>query len=178
MWIDPNTLLTYTAHADIRNAFPNVSLPASIDESDIEALGLKPVVASAQPAFDFSTQKVLELAPALIGSNWTQQWQVVALTAAEMQAQAVAIYESTVAATQARLDTFAQSRGYDGILSACTYASSVVPKFSAEGAYCLAARDRTWGALLAMLAEVEAGTRPMPSGYAEIESELPALVWP
>jgi hypothetical protein len=29
-----------------------------------------------------------------------------------------------------------------------------------------------------MLAEVLAGTRPMPSGYADIEGELPALSWP
>jgi hypothetical protein len=29
-----------------------------------------------------------------------------------------------------------------------------------------------------LLAEVQAGTRPMPSGFADIEPELPPLVWP
>ena len=29
-----------------------------------------------------------------------------------------------------------------------------------------------------MLAEVEAGNRPMPSGLADIEGELPVLAWP
>ena len=29
-----------------------------------------------------------------------------------------------------------------------------------------------------MLAEVEAGTRPVPGGYADIEPELPVLTWP
>lgn len=32
--------------------------------------------------------------------------------------------------------------------------------------------------LYEMLAEVEAGTRPLPDGYADVESELPVLAWP
>jgi hypothetical protein len=81
-------------------------------------------------------------------------------------------------ATQARLDAFAQTRNYDGILSACTYATSAVPQFQTEGAYCLAARDATWATLYQILAEVQGGTRAMPSGFADIEAELPALEWP
>lgn len=80
--------------------------------------------------------------------------------------------------TQKRLDDFARTRNYDGILSACTYATSAVPKFSAEGQYCVNARDRTWATLYQLLAEVQAGTRPMPSGYADIEPLLPVLEWP
>lgn len=83
-----------------------------------------------------------------------------------------------VAATQARLDDFARTRLYDGILSCATYATSTVPKFAAEGQYAVEARDATWSALYAMLAEVEAGTRPLPAGYADIEPELPPLAWP
>ena len=81
-------------------------------------------------------------------------------------------------ATQARLDTFARTRNYDGILSACTYATSTNPRFSAEGQYCVTARDATWSALYVVMAEVEAGTRLMPTGYQDIEPDLPALVWP
>jgi hypothetical protein len=47
------------------------------------------------------------------------------------------------ASTQSRLDTFANTRNYDGILSACTYASSSIPKFANEGQYCVDARDAT-----------------------------------
>lgn len=83
-----------------------------------------------------------------------------------------------VAATQQRLDDFARTRGYDGILSLCTYATSTVPKFAAEGQYGVEARDATWAKLYEILAEVEAGTRPMPSGYADIEPLLPPLEWP
>ena len=88
------------------------------------------------------------------------------------------IQKSIVDATQQRLDDFARTRNYDGIMSACTYATSTVPKFAAEGQYCVAARDATWAKLYQILAEVEAGTRPMPSGYADIEPLLPVLEWP
>lgn len=82
-----------------------------------------------------------------------------------------------VNATQARLDTFAATRNYDGILSACTYASSVVPKFAQEGQAAINARDATWATLYTILGEVQSGKRPMPGGYTDIESELPALAW-
>ena len=80
--------------------------------------------------------------------------------------------------TQKRLDDFARTRNYDNILSACTYVTSTVPKFKAEGQYCVGARDATWAKLYEILAEVQAGTRPMPSGYEDIEPLLPVLEWP
>lgn len=80
-------------------------------------------------------------------------------------------------ATTARLNTFAQTRNYDSILSACTYATSSVTQFAKEGQYCVNMRDATWGKLYQIMQEVEAGTRPIPTGYADIEAELPVLDW-
>jgi len=81
------------------------------------------------------------------------------------------------AGVQKRLDDFARTRNYDGILSAATYATSLIPKFKAEGQYAVEARDSTWAAAYALLAEVEAGTRPMPT-LEEVFAALPELVWP
>lgn len=80
--------------------------------------------------------------------------------------------------TQDRLDDFAKTRNYDGILSAATYATSTVSKFALEGQYAVVARDATWAALYAMMEEVQTGQRAMPANYAEVESELPPLEWP
>ena len=79
--------------------------------------------------------------------------------------------------TSLRLDSFAKTRNYDSILSACTYATSSVPQFAQEGQYCVTMRDATWGKLYQIMQEVEAGTRPMLTGYADIEAELPVLDW-
>ena len=88
------------------------------------------------------------------------------------------IFTEIVTSTQARLDTFAQTKSYDGILSACTYASSAIPKFKLEGQYCVDQRDSTWNTLYSILAQVKAGTMPMPKGYSDVESLLPILTWP
>jgi hypothetical protein len=107
---------------------------------------------------------------------------VVPWTQAEIDAakakQAEAVKSEIIDATQKRLDDFAGTRDYNSILSACTYATSTVPVFKSDGQYCVNARDATWGKLYDMMAEVEAGTRPMPSGFADIEGELPVLAWP
>jgi hypothetical protein len=96
---------------------------------------------------------------------------VIEKTPQELQAE-------VVMAVQNRLDDFARTRSYDSILSAATYATSAVPQFATEGQYALQARDATWAKLYQMLAEVQGGTRPIPTGFADIEGELPALEWP
>ena len=88
------------------------------------------------------------------------------------------LQERVVTATQQRLDDFARTRNYDGILSACTYATSTVQKFSTEGQYAVQVRDATWAALHALLGEVQAGTRPAPASFADVEPMLPPLEWP
>ena len=82
-----------------------------------------------------------------------------------------------VSQTQARLDAFARERSYDGILSACTYATSSVPKFTREGQDAVNARDATWAALYGIMGQVQAGDLPMPSGFADVWPLLPVLEW-
>lgn len=88
------------------------------------------------------------------------------------------IKEEIVRRTQLRLDDFAKTRNYDGILSACTYATSSIAKFRIEGEYTVTVRDLTWSTLYQILADVESGDRHVPTSYEEIEVELPVLEWP
>lgn len=178
MWIHPSTSTVYRSHSEIRAAFPNVSFPSVITDGDLLAVNVLPVTTVPEPEHNPTTHKAVETAPKLVEGQWVQQWTVEQLTPQEQQARAMRIKQEIVEATQARLDNFARTRNYDNILSACTYATSTVPEFAAEGQYCVNARDNTWATLYTVLAEVEAGTRPMPSGYADIEPLLPPLEWP
>lgn len=85
------------------------------------------------------------------------------------------------AAIQNHLDTFVQTRNYDDIKSACTYAMSSVEKFRIEGQYAVDMRDATWSKAYELLAEylagIAAGTMGFPTAE-EILSQLPALEWP
>lgn len=82
-------------------------------------------------------------------------------------------------AVQVALDNFAKTRGYDGIMSACSYSNSTDAQFKLEADYCIALRDTTWRMGYAILAEVKAGTRPIPS-VEELIAELPvgSAKWP
>lgn len=97
---------------------------------------------------------------------------------AQPQKTAEQVFADVVASVQQRLDDFAATKNYAGILSACTYATDPNPVFAAEGQYCVAQRSATWSKCYEILAQVEAGTRPIPEGYSDIEPELPALQWP
>jgi hypothetical protein len=94
------------------------------------------------------------------------------LTTAHEAAQAMAPFTD---AAQRRLDDFAKTRLYDGILSACTYAGSAVPSFQAEGLRAVELRDATWAAAYQILAAVQGGN-PTPT-IAEFVAQLPELSW-
>ena len=181
MYFHPETQRVFQTHSDFRAGFPQTSFPAVLNDEIIQAFGAFPVTKTA-PTYDAMTQGAREIAPALVDGSYVQQWEVYALPpeqiAVNQQIAARHTKKSIVDATQQRLDDFARTRNYDGILSLCTYATSTVPKFAAEGQYGVEARDATWAKLYEMLAEVQAGTRPMPTGFADIEPELPVLQWP
>jgi len=80
-------------------------------------------------------------------------------------------------AIQRRLDDFARTRNYDGILSACSYATSGNAQFAAEASYCVSARDATWATGYEILAAVLSGQRAMPT-VDQVMTELPPLEWP
>jgi hypothetical protein len=85
---------------------------------------------------------------------------------------------ANTAAIQAELDRRARENGYDNIVSACSYAAQAAGEpFQAEGAAYLKWRSDVWSHAYAVLAEVEAGTRAMPTP-AEAVAEMPALVLP
>jgi len=81
------------------------------------------------------------------------------------------------AEVQQHLDAKARERNYDGILSLCTYATSLNPKFAAEGQAGVEWRDAVWVKCYAVLAEVEAGLREQPT-VEQLIAELPVFVWP
>lgn len=114
-----------------------------------------------------------------IAAKKAQDLDVPAPPAAEMTAEDIAnVFKAeVVTAVQGTLDSFAATRGYDGILSACTYVTSTVPTFAAEAQTCVNLRDATWSACYQLMADVQAGKRPVPASVAEVLAELPKLAW-
>lgn len=163
--------------SDFLRENPNISLPLEPTKSQLEEQGIFEVADAGQPIVDY-TKIVEEVNPTLVNGKWTRTWSIRDASQAEQEANKSRIQTEIIEETQRRLDSFAQTRKYDSILSAATYATSTVPKFQVEGQYAVEARDNTWKKLYEILAEVEAETRPMPNNYADVESALPVLNWP
>ena len=98
------------------------------------------------------------------------------LAAAELAEQQRIIRDLTTA-VQAHLDATARTRNYDGILSACTYATSTNSQFAAEGQACVRWRDACWFACYGVMNSVQLGGREMPTSE-QLIAELPLMVWP
>lgn len=77
---------------------------------------------------------------------------------------------------QSHLDSVARSKGYDGILSAASYAASLHPIFQAEGLAAVAWRDQVWSTCYDVLADVQSGKRIVPD-EAQLLAELPTINW-
>lgn len=130
------------------------------------------------PPYDSNVDTVAETPPALVNGSWVRVWAITPLTPAELQTRQEMLRAQIVNNTQARLDNFAKTKGYDNIVSACSYATSAHPKYGVEGRYCVEAREQTWDAMFAIDTEILNGARPVPTGFADIEPLLPVLVWP
>lgn len=80
-------------------------------------------------------------------------------------------------AVQAYMDSKAQERGYDDILKAISYRGDTVnSQFAEEAEICFAWRSAVWTKCYAILADVKALIRPIPT-IDELIAELPPLVW-
>ena len=176
MWID-QTGRVFTTHTEIRASLP-VSLPEVITDEALAQVGILPVRISEIPAFNPDTETYDPDAPVQVGEEWVKGWKVRPLTDAEKQERFDLIKSEIILGIQARLDAFAKTRDYFGILSLCTYAGVGDTSFEREGRYGQIIRSQTWGIMVDLLNQVDTGKAPMPSSYAEIEPLLPNLAWP
>ncbi len=76
------------------------------------------------------------------------------------------VMEQYAAAIQRALDAFAQTRGYDGIVSACSYATSSNARYAAEADYCVRLRDDTWAKCYELFDGIRAGGKEFPRAEA------------
>lgn len=90
------------------------------------------------------------------------------------------------------LNSFAATRGYDNVNSAAKYLNvqdtflnslgevdkKLVLNFKTEAQYLLQMNSLVWAKYIAIVTEINAGTRPLPTSFEDIKQELPQLTWP
>lgn len=157
--------------------------PASaLTEDEAIQFRVVPLTITQMPSFNPITQQCIRDGCEKVGDVWQYKWAVSSLPAeiiaANQAAKTIAFQKQVVDAIQSRLDTFAQTRNYQDILSAVSYVNSSVPNFAADAAYCVTARDNTWATLHTLYAEVQANTRTIPETVQGVLDLLPTLAWP
>jgi len=162
----------------LRRDNPNTSFPRVMSNKALEAWDVHPVTVVDDPVFDANTQRVVTASqPVYVSGAWLLTKTVEDLNAADIAALKAERVKAYTEAVQAHLDSTAQDKGYDSIISLCTYATSTNAKFAAEGQAGVEWRDSIWTASYAILNDVESGARSEPTVDALI-AELPQLNWP
>lgn len=157
----------------------HISFPSEITDEILSNFGVEKVI-EIIPVYDESIQ-VAELSGCKLNTatgKYEQVWSIREMTNDEKDSFNLSLLNNITSMTQKRLDSFARTRNYDSILSACTYAASLIPKFKSEGQYCVQVRDATWNKLYEIFGQVKSGERKTPTSFSDIEQELPVLVWP
>ena len=103
-----------------------------------------------------------------------RRFQIVAVPEPTLEEQAAALQKHYTVLIQRLLDTEAQKLGYDDCKSVCTYVDTGVAKFDCEGVAFRKWRSAVWDKGYELLAEVQAGTRPVPT-EEELGKLLPKL---
>lgn len=166
------------SESQIRAENPNTSFTTPFVAPEPYAF----VFAAPQPAHNRVTQRVAEDAPALtVKGHYEQRWEVIALSAEQVTANQIAAAQAMQAAIvdamTALFDSTAQARRYDNRIT-CALRAGYVGPFQAEGQAFATWMDTCNALGYTMLAEVQAGTRPMPASVVDALALLPEMVWP
>lgn len=110
-------------------------------------------------------------------TEWQYKYENVPFTKTPELDYEARVLQRLTDAVQALMDATAQERGYDNIMSLCTYATSMNLKFMAEGQAGVEWRDNVWATCYQIMDAVESGERTIPT-EEELLAELPVFVWP
>jgi hypothetical protein len=170
--------------------------PSTLFGSPFRSDEYPPLFSTPMPVFDPTSEVVVRGPNKKIDGNWYRTWTVKSLSIEQQQAEMARATEEfkqmVINNVQQRLDEFVQTANYDSVNSISKYQNisdeeiasldqvtgAMVAKFRAEARYMSLMTAVTWAKLYTILAEVQAGKRPAPTTFAEIEDELPTLSWP
>lgn len=174
MWIIPDTRQTFTKHSDIRSAFPDVSLPATITDDDLSVVGVYPVTVEARPGVDKLHQELSLGAPESTEAGWAASWGVRELSADERTA-ATALYVADLAKDlAAHFDKVASEKRYDSRLS-CAVRAGYAGPYQFEGAAFGTWMDACNVIAYGVFDSIHAGAS---TSFNELLALLPVIEWP
>lgn len=158
---------------DIRNKYPNKSIPDSISEETLEELGYSEIYVQPEPEYNYKLQTIRRLPPEFLDGKFQIKFEVVNKSQEQVYEELSREYVNLI---QSRLDSFAQTRNYDTIFTARTYINSSIENFKNEAIRASELQDTTWSKCYEILDLVKSGKMEIPT-EDELISLLPTLSW-
>ena len=162
--------------ARLRADNPNVSFPKTISETVLAEYDVYKVVEQVEPEIDPTTHKVVVKGIENIDGVWTQTVEVVPLTEEEIQIAFDARIQFFKNIVSEYLDQAVIEKGYDNIVSACSYAG-YPNEYQLEAQAAIEFRASVWSMCYTILDDVKNKVRTEPT-EEELLNELPTIVWP
>lgn len=160
---------------DLREEYTSVSFPLVIVGDMLAPFGVFSVNPVSPPRYNPLLVTVKEDTPKIDEETgqWKQIWVPHIPTEEEVNVAMKNIIANIEKEIQLRLDTFAQTKGYENIAGCISYLISTIEKYKNEAQYCAQLRDNTWKTFYDHLE-----TEEFPvNGYKDIESILPVPLW-
>lgn len=174
MFYHPETQTTYVSVEAFRLANPNTSYGDMVTEEQRNAFGLYSVLMDA-PQYDGELQYVTQTGVVEQGGKYVMGYAIHERDLTPEQRAEILVRRYTDALT-GHLDAVAQARRYDNRIT-CSLRAGYPGPFQAEGAAFAAWMDTCNALGYQILAEVQAGARPLPT-VDEFIALLPEMVWP
>jgi len=175
MWFKPSTQKVFGTHWEIRADFPQTSFPSELTDAVLESIGVYPMVGNA-PAFDPDLQTLTVTGATQVDGQWQATYDVQAkpLTQDQINAIYIARFDK---ALKDHLDATAQARRWDSRITLAVRAGYPNP-WQQEAISFGTWMDSCNAFAYTLMAEVQAGTRPLPATTQELIDALPVMVWP
>jgi len=152
--------------SNLRTDYPNMSIPDGADLSDIGWYAIETVPLPTPVAgYIFIEGPPEQYEP----GKWRQTW-------VQESPPKPSIADFDMALTM-HLDSVARQRRYDNRIT-CAVRAGYAGPFQAEGQAFAAWMDAQNAKAYTLLAEVQAGTRPLPETTQALIDELDPMVWP
>lgn len=147
----------------------------ALDDASLATYGFYPYTQSPAPSYDPATQRI-EQSFLFDGTNVSDVWTVVDLTAGEKQAYVVERLIQIGNSIGSFLDQQVASKQYDSILSATSWTMSSITTYKSEGEQATVYRDLVWGRFYSLVHDVQSGTQQVPT-ISDFFASIPPL-WP
>jgi len=170
-----------TTHGNVEWDSTHYCPAAALTTDEAMRFKVVPLTETNPPTFDPITQTVQRDGCEYVDDRWQYKWRIDDLPAEQIAANQAAAYAAKLAsfdqALTAHLDATAQSKRYDNRIT-CAVRAGYAGPFQAEGQAFAAWMDAQNAKAYTLLAEVQAGTRPLPETTQALIDELDPMVWP